>query len=363
MWQWWNYYMAQLPAGKVPLRINLDETSICLFQGHSKGTILVDKRRPRPFQNVSRSKRRRCLTHVAFACDRTDLQAVMPQVLIGNEATFLVSELPVLMAASPANVHLMRQKSAWNNGQTCASIVRLLGRALKRHAGAELQPILLLDAVRLHTTPQVLAACRATGIWPILVPAKMTWLLQPLDTDAFLPFKTHLQKVFQNARARSLNGDLPIREFLQCVFDAVRHVLQGHCWAAAFDRNGFGFSQARVSAHVLRHLELEPPVCALATRPSVDQLRCCFPKRSTVPAAALWRPFDGPPVAAALSGSSAHRMVPRAWAEPPVREPRTRAEHRRAEEAAAAEYVGPAAATDLYPRALGLPPSTIPMLD
>ena len=41
VWQWWNYYMAQLPTGKVPLRINLDETSICLFQGHSKGTILV----------------------------------------------------------------------------------------------------------------------------------------------------------------------------------------------------------------------------------------------------------------------------------------------------------------------------------
>jgi hypothetical protein len=53
---------------------------------------------------------------------------------------------------------------------------------------ATVQPILFLDDVRFHTTAHVLRACATAGIWAVVVPALMTWILQPLDTDAFLPF-------------------------------------------------------------------------------------------------------------------------------------------------------------------------------
>ena len=38
-WQWWQYCCGELPAGKAPLRINLDETPVRLFQGGGKGWI------------------------------------------------------------------------------------------------------------------------------------------------------------------------------------------------------------------------------------------------------------------------------------------------------------------------------------
>jgi hypothetical protein len=203
VWQWWNHARAQIGAGGQPLRINLDETAICLYQGDVKGTVFACKRRQRDeaVQRVGRGKRRCYMTHVGVICDRPDLQPLMPQFIIGNERIFLARSIAALRAACPGNIILVRQKSAWNNDVLCATVVRRLAAVLAPHT-ATVQPILFLDAVRLHTTPRVLRACATAGIWPIVVPALMTWLLQPLDTDAFLPFKQRLRELYQSARAQ-----------------------------------------------------------------------------------------------------------------------------------------------------------------
>ena len=159
VWQWWRYCGDQLPAGKAFLRINLDETSVCLFQGGGKGTVFVKKSGgKKPEQKVSRGKRRCCLTHVGLICDKSDLQPVLPQVIIGSEATFLVRDFDALKASCPASAHLLRQKSAWNNITTFINIINLLAAALERHIG-ELQPILFLDACKIHLSSRVVAAC------------------------------------------------------------------------------------------------------------------------------------------------------------------------------------------------------------
>jgi hypothetical protein len=36
-------------------------------------------------------------------------------VIVGNEATFLPKDFAALQAAFPLNVHLVKQKNAWNN--------------------------------------------------------------------------------------------------------------------------------------------------------------------------------------------------------------------------------------------------------
>ena len=293
MWQWWSYCCSQVPAGKLPLRVNLDETSICLLQGDCKGTVFISKKRQREesVQRVPRSKRRCCLTHVAFVCDRPELQPLLPQVLVGSERTFLASALAALQRDCPANVRLLRQKSAWNNETLCAAIVRWLGAALRPHLG-RFQPILLLDAVRLHITVKVIRACYAAGLWPVVVPAQMTWLLQPLDTDAFRPYKAHLRNAYQEARIKSAAGDLSVSEFMPCVYSAIAHILQGRPWATAFERGGFGDQQAEISQTVRDELRLDGPVHVPALRPTEAQLKCCFPRRSNIPSATIWSPFD-----------------------------------------------------------------------
>ena len=363
-WQWWNYCGSQVPTGKAVLRVNLDETSVCLFQGGGKGTVFVQKRRRggEPVQRVSRAKRRSCFTHVGLICDRPDLQPLLPQFVIGNFATFLERDMHSLRARCPSNVVLVRQKSAWNNDRLCAIIVRRLAIALRSHL-ADLQVVLFLDAVRLHTAPFVLRACNDVQIWPVLVPAKTTWLLQPLDTHAFQAFKAHLRERYQGSRAELALGDLDIFQFLECLYDAIRRVLQGRRWSTAFDADGFGAHQAGVSPVVMRQLQMDGPLAIPSTRPTLAQLQVCFPRRSVVPEQSLWRPFDPAPVVAKASprmpavspGSSSGLQVGSA------RVGRTRSQHRQALAVADAVLpdpganVGAAGSTVGIARALRLP--------
>ena len=71
---------ARVEQGKMPLRINVDESSICVFQGGGKGAVFVKQAR----QKVSKSQKRKNLTLLAFICDRPDVQPHLPQIIIGT---------------------------------------------------------------------------------------------------------------------------------------------------------------------------------------------------------------------------------------------------------------------------------------
>ena len=361
VWQWYNCCAARVPAGRAPLRINLDETSVALFQGGSKGTIMYNKRKDppaaEPHERASRAKRRTCLTHVAFICDRADIQPSLPQVLVGNEATFLAGNMATLRAGCPPNVHLERQKSAWNNKQLMMRIITMLAVALRPHLDL-LQPILLLDTCRVHIAPEVLNRCLALRIWPVVVPARLTWLLQPCDTHAFLKFKQSLRKAYQAAHVRAASRELSIAEFLPCLYSAIRQVLQGNVWGPAFDADGFGQRQQQLSSYVQRQLQIRDPLSLPDSLPSEELLKHCFPRRAKVPSVALLRPLQPAAKPAALpKPPTGIRLALGSWgpassakAAPAVakmsagpgpsvafakafagREPRTRGEHRLAE--------------------------------
>jgi hypothetical protein len=346
VWQWYNCCAARVPAGKRPLRINLDETSVCLFQGGGKGTIAFKRRRDHPseepHERASRAKRRCCLTHVAFICERPELQPLLPQVIVGNQATFLVRDFAALQAAAPRNVHLVRQKSAWNNKELMARIISMLALALRGHF-AEWQPILLLDASRVHLHAMVFSRCIANNIWPIVVPAKLTWLLQPCDTHAFAGFKIFLRKAYQAARAQAASQELNVAEFLACLYSAIRSVLQGTVWDTAFDADGFGHRQERLRNFIQRNLNMSDPLHLPDSLPTEELLKHCFPRGARVPHQILLRPLQPRALPAALpkapvgrrlallprpsaaSSSTGAAAIPGAsagWA------PRTRADHR-----------------------------------
>lgn len=270
----------------------MDETAICLFQSGGKGNIFLARADP-AVQHAPLAMRRSYLTHVAFVCDDPRLQPLLPQVLIGNERTIPARQLAALRRGLPPNVYLLRERSAWNNAALCAKIIRWLGAALAPHAGTH-QPILLLDCARIHVGAGVFAACSAVGVWAVLVPPRMTWLLQVLDTHAFFLYKLHLQKAVQATRLRTASGSLGIVGLVPCVCAAIRCVLQGRPWATAFDYNGFGSRQVGLGDRVRTHLQLAGAPDVADTRPSAEVVKRCFPKRSRVPAKAIWRPFDAP---------------------------------------------------------------------
>ena len=120
-----------------------------------------------------------------------------------------------------------------------AKFIPELGKVLRARAGGR-QAILLLDAHRCHFCRYTLAACRDDEIWPVLIPARMTSLLQPLDTHVFSRFKMFLRARLHQIMLTGANEDLTSEQVIDALLHAIKGVLQRHSWAPAFEKNGFG---------------------------------------------------------------------------------------------------------------------------
>lgn len=228
------------------------------------------------------------LTLVAFLCEDVALQSKMPQIVIGNERTLKASSLGALRALLPVNCHLIRAPSAWVDAHKFALAVKLLGAAMAPYAD-DYQVVLYFDAYKAHLAPAVWSACAAARIIPVVIPAKCTWLLQPLDTHVFAAFKVRLQREYQTARLDNPNGVSGVRELLLAVRSAIAEVLEGRSWAHAFEQTGFGVDQGGISPRVLEHVGMQLPMTIPSTRPSDDQVQSCLPERARVNIAAMFK--------------------------------------------------------------------------
>ena len=248
------------------------------------------------------------MTHIGIVCDNTTVQPRLPQVLIGNCQTFLVREWAKLNARVPANVFLIRQRSAWNNAHVCRRVIGMLGAALQPFA-ERYQPILLMDAARVHLHASIAERCAAKGIWLIIVPAKLTWLLQPCDTHAFQRYKMYLKAAYQRLRIGSANGQVSMPEFVTAVCETIRFVLQARRWAVAFDQDGYDFGQTGLAPSVLRQIGVSVSPTVGAARPSEDVVRLCYPRNAAVPLPTLMRPME-PVALPALGGAASSAAAP-----------------------------------------------------
>ena len=295
VWQLFNYAenLATM-RGRTLLRVNLDETAVCLHPGQGKGAIFVTKGSLRAGcgQRVPKWKRRCYMTHIGIVCDRSGVQAALPQFLVANERTLKARSLAALAGACPPNVTLLRQTSAWNNTALTRRVVRAVAAAIarQRESLGDVQVVLFMDCAKIHLHASVLRACKAAGVWLIVIPPHTTGHLQPLDTHVFALFKSWLIHAYQEARtrSRSANGDLDMDEFLPCVYDAIRSVLEGRTWADAFAQDGFGARQSALCESLKRRLGLEQPAHVPVARPSDAQLQVLFPRRWKVPTALYW---------------------------------------------------------------------------
>ena len=192
-------------------------------------------------------------------------------------------------------------------------LLRILGEVLSPYL-EEYQPIFTFDACRAHYGVPVWHAWAEAKLWPLVVPAKLTWLLQALDTHAFAAFKVRVQRLFQDARLDGLDDSDVVKTVIICVVRAIHEVFDGKDWAKAFASNGISNQQRDVSSRVVRQLGgVAPPILIPKNRPTLEQLQACFPKKTRLPIAALFRPLSNPVQQAGASSSSSNVVPPTVW--------------------------------------------------
>ena len=279
-WQTHNWFEAEAAAsGKPLLRLNMDETSVPLVPAAQRGVVMRGWRH-RHFARqgrfpATRAQARTNLTYVAFVSDDAELNRQLPQFVIGRHSIFLQRDFAQLFADTPDTVFLIRNASGWATAEALAEIYRVLGTVLR-----QLRPdhayLLVMDCAPQHMDPALLFRLRGHGIYPLLVPAKLTWLLQPLDVYIFRTFKERLRRRFHDAFALE-HGPVTVHFFLPILYQVIAETIQ-RPWPDVFYKVGLDAQQTRVSGYIRAHLEQDAIEAAPNTRPTQDQIVAICPR-------------------------------------------------------------------------------------
>ena len=267
----------------------MDETAIKFYVQH-RGLIVKRARhvfRPKPTQQVSRAQQRTCISHVAFVCSVGAVQPYLPQFFISSEHALRVAEVQTLQHTCLPNMCVLRRKSAWVDTAFMTDVMRSLGRALLPWA-AEFQPVLLMDCHLTHLAAPVLRAAGAAGIWVLPLPAKMTWLMQPLDTHVFAAYKAAIRRRYVTHLAADEAGRVANAKMVEIALNAASEVLHGRPHDRAFQQNGFGSQQGMLRRSLLLHLGTEERAPAPRGLPTLPELHAYLGVRTAVDLGALF---------------------------------------------------------------------------
>lgn len=294
VWQWANFWEARGRPARVTCFLNLDETSIPLLPSPSpaKGFLALRtgetvKRRTEQERRASLSERRSAVSFVAMIADQPEVQALLPQVLVGSSKV-----VPAATAADFVHrgdqIFLLRRKSGWLNVDCLCRLLRLFLAAVK-DVRSKYNFVLALDACPVHIHQRVIDVCVRNDVQVIFIAAGCTSVLQPLDTAGFAAFKLRYRQAFEEALLRSAQDHLTVAEVLSAVCTAIQEKIIGKQWRAAFRQCGFGGSQGELSHGLLRKLQLAAAPAVGSNLLTLRQLQVCFPRRASVPIVPLFR--------------------------------------------------------------------------
>jgi hypothetical protein len=240
-------------AGKEPVFINLDETSVSRSWPRVGGNVVKPKSWIAPHKpprvKATRKDYRGAITGVMLCSHRQDVQKVLPQIYIGNGHVFPAGELAAAVSALPSGpVHFWRQTTSWNSVASMLRILQLLCDALAPFP--TLQPILVFDAASIHLHQDVLVQAVRLKLWLLCVPARLTWLLQPLDTHVLVNYKRWLRLRY---RQLLLRNEATFASWLLLLHQAAVAFLTSRSWSRAFYADGLLGRRADLSKAIVAH--------------------------------------------------------------------------------------------------------------
>ena len=135
-----------------------------------------------------------------------------------------------------------------------------------------------MDTYAPHYDPVVLRRAFHLGIAIEFIPARLTWLMQPLDTHVFRRFKSYLRKVIETSTVAQAGVKLGKVAWIALGCEAVQCILEDNNWSLAFMDNGYGGQQKRLSKAILSELKEVGVPESSAARPTLEMVQLCFPK-------------------------------------------------------------------------------------
>jgi len=297
--RWIRHVLIQRVAPLQAVVINMDETSLgnvkpwkrgltaSAGEEHIADTLAKDGAIPRT-------------SLMASVCSDGEIQSQLPQIRLvrsrdGHLPSRIVSTCYAEAGAPQIAIH---GTSGFCTVRSLTCYLRLLVRTV-RAARPNSVLVLVMDACPVHLVEEVLAQARRAGVYIIFVPAKMTWMLQPLDLRVFAVLKSRIREATFTAKATSRTSRLPPLARVRVHSAAIRQVLVEQDWSDCMMRSGLTgeVDRLRPALQALlagQSLEPEAPsVAELADLLNVALPRAAKLHRLLLPASDLLRPPGG----------------------------------------------------------------------
>ena len=249
--------------------VNMDETQLASVKHHGKGMISgrkqkrADRRRaPRDPDDRHHTK----VTYIAAISDSPELQPLLPQVILPRYTQHTLP--PAGMMATYAGFGHPFEFWHGTGGATTPGIVQSWLTRLRSVISSfndRAWIILTFDCDTNHLSVQTMAHVRRLGMLPLLVPAKLTWLLQILDVYAFGPLKKEMRLAEVRSREASATGAVARRERMKFASSSIRRIIINRDWSPAFEKLGFGNLNRPSASHLQQYLSVEDVEPALPT--------------------------------------------------------------------------------------------------
>jgi hypothetical protein len=278
-------------GGKMPLFVNMDETSVAMHFGRQRGLVVRQRSLPpgkaHKKEHVTSGDAKANISFLAFMTHEADIQKKLPQIFISSKHQIPAKSLGQITPYLPENVYLWREDSAWNCHASMRKAMCTLAKHLEEYAATH-QIILVLDVAKCHYHSSIFTLATRKGIRLLYVPAKLTWLLQPADTHAFSRLKQRLRKAWLSLCVGNATGAVGRVEWLQQLFSIAKKLFTEVQWHSAFESCGL-LDERKLSQRVLRQLGWATPVTVNVDVLTPEQLAIVFPRRAKVSSDAIFR--------------------------------------------------------------------------
>lgn len=236
--RWIQWVVAEQKGDSPVIIVGMDETAVAgvlrTMQGttvNAQGLSSLPHARKKNGRHIGRTALLACI------CNDAELQPHLPQVWLPRSDA---------NKAPPASVRAVftacgSPHEAWygTRGYTTQHVMRAWLTRLRRRV-RQLRPgariVVVMDVCPVHVAEKVLRHARRLDIAIVLVPARLTWLLQFLDTHVFAQLKREMRRQLWNATHAAPSGTLLPSEQLAALTRAASLKLVQHKWTHLLGR-------------------------------------------------------------------------------------------------------------------------------
>lgn len=222
--------------------LNIDETALPLHTGGRHGNVLgLHTSRGKRFSTrASLHERRAHVTLVASVCTSLELQSKLPQFLLPNvTGKKRVWQQAMGEIAGEPPIVVLPDTQGWVNTAKLQKILSHIGKVCKKEAPGK-RIVLVWDCCPAHLAPAVLQHARTCGIRPLMIPGKLTHVLQVLDFAVFARFKKQFHDSQMESLLQSVNGTQELIDWIRNTVRIVRDTFRTCNVAEHFHRAGQG---------------------------------------------------------------------------------------------------------------------------